>query len=174
MSGDVDVDGYVVAHMQAALKQAQLALDESEVPVGCVIVHPSKGIVAQGRNRTNVSKNATRHAELEAYDKLLTSTDKETAREILKQSSLYVTVEPCVMCSHSLRLIDINKVYFGCRNDRFGGCGSVLSLHEDPNLQDHGSHFQISEGHEKDEAIKLLQAFYAQENPSAPCPKRKP
>eukprot|EP00039_Didymoeca_costata_P010647 m.144043 g.144043 ORF g.144043 m.144043 type:complete len:88 (+) comp14910_c0_seq2:71-334(+) len=60
MSGDVDVDGYVVAHMQAALKQAQLALDESEVPVGCVIVHPSKGIVGSLCNIFNSTYEQTR------------------------------------------------------------------------------------------------------------------
>jgi len=69
----------------------------------------------------------TRHAELEAIDMIL----KTHPPEILKECTLYVTVEPCIMCAAALRLMEIKKVYFGCNNERFGGCGSIYHLHDE-------------------------------------------
>lgn len=54
----------------------------------------------------------------------------EKASRLLAQSTLYVTCEPCIMCAGALASVRIKRVYFGCHNDRFGGCSSVLSLHE--------------------------------------------
>lgn len=75
---------------------------------------------------------ATRHAELEAIDAIisnpaLTPPDRRSA-QLLSETTLYVTVEPCIMCASALRQVGIKEVYFGCRNDRFGGCGSVLGV----------------------------------------------
>jgi tRNA-specific adenosine deaminase 2 len=66
---------------------------------------------------------ATLHAELEAIDHLL-----PTNPPPLSSITLYVTVEPCVMCASALRQIGIGKVIYGCGNDRFGGCGSVIDV----------------------------------------------
>ena len=66
---------------------------------------------------------ATLHAELEAIDHLL-----PTHPAPLSSITLYVTVEPCVMCASALRQIGIGKVVYGCGNDRFGGCGSVIDV----------------------------------------------
>ncbi|KAI4342706.1 hypothetical protein MLD38_027298 [Melastoma candidum] len=124
---------YIRTFMQLALAQAKLALDNLEVPVGCVIVEEGK-VIANGRNRTNETRNATRHAEMEAIDTLLEqwqlhgSSDAEVAEKFLK-CSLFVTCEPCIMCASALSIIGIKEVYFGCANDKFGGCGSILSLH---------------------------------------------
>jgi len=118
--------------MHEALAEARLALAENEVPVGCVIVHnDTDSILARGRNRTNIEKDATRHAELVAYDALLHANeyDVEAVTTLLRASTLYVTVEPCIMCAYALRLMGLTEVHFGCRNDRFGGCGSVVEVH---------------------------------------------
>ena len=76
------------------------------------------------------SNKATRHAELEAIDAILA--DKTLTPVMrdhpLDETTLYVTVEPCIMCASALRQMGIKEVYFGCENDRFGGCGSVLGV----------------------------------------------
>ncbi|KAJ3097200.1 hypothetical protein HDU97_005085 [Phlyctochytrium planicorne] len=82
--------------------------------------------------------------------------------EELRDCDLYVTVEPCIMCAGALRLANIKRVYFGCRNDRFGGCGSVFSIHNNDNLT--GTSFEINEGLLASEAISVLRKFYIREN----------
>lgn len=67
----------------------------------------------------------TRHAEFIAISEMLQSYPRST----LRSTDLYVTVEPCVMCASALRQYQIRTVYFGCGNERFGGTGSILSLH---------------------------------------------
>lgn len=69
----------------------------------------------------------TRHAEFIAIEEMLRS----HPRSLLRSTDLYVTVEPCVMCASALRQYRIRAVYFGCANDRFGGTGSILSLHSE-------------------------------------------
>jgi tRNA(Arg) A34 adenosine deaminase TadA len=71
----------------------------------------------------STNKQATLHAELEAIDHLL-----PTNPAPLSAITLYVTVEPCVMCASALRQIGIGRVVYGCGNDRFGGCGSVICI----------------------------------------------
>jgi tRNA-specific adenosine deaminase 2 len=79
-----------------------------------------------------VIDQATRHAELEAIDGILS--DKQLTPTVYKyplsSTTLYVTVEPCMMCASALRQMGIKEVYYGCGNDRFGGCGSVLGVNE--------------------------------------------
>lgn len=77
-------------------------------------------------NETNRSLNGTRHAEFVGIAQILS---KHPA-SVLKQTDLYVTVEPCVMCASVLRQHGIRAAYFGCLNDRFGGAGGVLSIQE--------------------------------------------
>ena len=118
------------AFMTEALRMGEQALQEDEVPVGCVLVHAGH-IISRACNRTNASKNATRHAELEMIDEVLERAGSvDSARTLFRAATLYVTVEPCVMCAAALRLVEIPMVYFGAANDRFGGCGSVFSVHQ--------------------------------------------
>ncbi|XP_054802171.1 tRNA-specific adenosine deaminase TAD2 isoform X2 [Prosopis cineraria] len=121
------------AFMELALQQAKIALDVLEVPVGCVIVEDGK-VIAFGRNRTTETRNATRHAEMEAIDVLLEQWQKNgiSVSEVatkFSSCSLYVTCEPCIMCASALSFLGIREVYYGCANDKFGGCGSILALH---------------------------------------------
>jgi len=160
--------------MDEALDMAKEALAAREVPVGCVFVHNNR-IIARARNRTNELRNATRHAELEALDELILNftPDKHTPSPYLMEDlRLYVTVEPCIMCASALRQVGISKVYYGCENDRFGGCGSVLSVHEPLAHPIHPS-FQVKGGFRRNEAIMLLRRFYLTENTNAPLPKAK-
>lgn len=152
---------------------AEEALAAGEVPVGCVFVRDG-AIIAKARNRTNELRNATRHAELEAIDSILSdrSLTPATSQYPLADTTLYVTVEPCIMCASALRQMRIKEVYYGCGNDRFGGCGSVLGVNE---MLDHPSHpaYRATGGYLREEAILILRRFYITENTNAPVPKSK-
>lgn len=76
------------------------------------------------------------------------------------------------MCSSALRQVGINLVYFGCSNDRFGGCGGVVSIHNDTRLI-FSKPLQAFGGFRREEAIILLRKFYITENTNAPAPKKK-
>ena len=79
--------------------------------------------------------------------------------------TLYVTIEPCVMCAAALREIGLTRIKYGSRNDRFGGCGSVLSVHDAPSLDRWPQlHLDDMDGKYRAEAIILLRKFYLIEN----------
>ncbi|XP_043399006.1 tRNA-specific adenosine deaminase 2 isoform X2 [Chelonia mydas] len=124
-------------------------------------------ILGKGRNEVNETKNATRHAEMVAIDQVLDwchQHDKDPA-EVFAHTVLYVTVEPCIMCAAALRLMKIPLVVYGCQNERFGGCGSVLNI-SSANLTDPGEPFQCIAGYRAEEAVDMLKTFYRQENPN--------
>jgi tRNA-specific adenosine deaminase 2 len=109
------------ALMARALALAGQALAAGEVPVACLAYHrPSRQVLAQAHNTTCQSKNATNHCEILCIPRVPSPLRRECV--------LYVTVEPCIMCAHALQLAGLEAVVFGCRNDRFGGNGSVLDL----------------------------------------------
>ncbi|XP_055495117.1 tRNA-specific adenosine deaminase 2 isoform X2 [Leucoraja erinacea] len=157
--------------MEQALSTAKGALENGEVPVGCLMVYHNE-ILGQGRNEVNETKNATRHAEMVAIGYVLEWCRQKGRRwqEVFKATVLYVTVEPCIMCAAALRLLNIPLVVYGCRNERFGGCGSVLNIPAD-DLQHTGAPFQCIGGYRADEAVELLKTFYKAENPNAPKSK---
>ncbi|KAK7831979.1 trna-specific adenosine deaminase tad2 [Quercus suber] len=127
---------------------------------------------------------ATRHAEMEAIDILLEHWQKNglSKLEVAEKFSncyLYVTCEPCIMCAAALSILGIKEVCYGCANDKFGGCGSILSLHlgsSEP-LKSHGvpqgEGFKCTGGIMASEAVSLLRTFYEQGNPNAPKPHRR-
>lgn len=138
---------------------AQHALSADETPVGCVLVHHG-AIIARGHNATNATLNGTRHAEFVAIASL--TAQGLDAGTILPDADLYVTVEPCIMCASLLRQYGIRKVYFGAANERFGGTGGVLRIHEAGAGVGRG--YEVSGGWLREEAILLLRSFYVQEN----------
>ncbi|CCM03971.1 uncharacterized protein FIBRA_06127 [Fibroporia radiculosa] len=159
--------------MRKAMSMAEEALTAGEVPVGCIFVRNGK-VVAQARNRTNELRNATRHAELEAIDEILA--DKTLTPAVtpypLAETTLYVTVEPCIMCASALRQMGIKEVFYGCENDRFGGCGSVLGVNSGLPHPKHPA-YRATGGYFREEAIMVLRRFYITENTNAPAPKSK-
>lgn len=160
-----------------AFELAEEALKNGEVPVGCVFVYENQ-IIGTGRNRTNEFKNATKHAELEAIDEVLKwfkdfkDESKKEIKQLWPEIDLFVTVEPCIMCARILRNLNLRTVFYGCANERFGGCGSVLSIHStdiisEPELNVRTEHLNANR------AIFMLQTFYCGQNPNAPSPKTK-
>ncbi|CAI8046047.1 tRNA-specific adenosine deaminase 2 [Geodia barretti] len=168
--------------MECAFDMAQHALECGEVPVGCVVVHGGD-IIARGCNEVNKTLNATRHAEMVAIDELVdySKEQKDSLTSICSRSTIYVTVEPCVMCAYALRLVGLCRVVYGCSNERFGGCGSVLDAHSRELKYScsavYGTNIllalQCSAGVMKERAVSALQKFYEGENPTAPKPKSK-
>lgn len=146
---------------------AYKALLFNETPVACIVKDKNTNkVVSIGYNYTNTSLNGTKHAEFIALERFTGKSDFN-----FKDLILYVTVEPCIMCASYLRQLGIGKVYYGCGNDRFGGTGTVLSVHNDPNLLD--DPYESIGGIMRTEAIQLLRNFYIQENELAPNPKIK-
>ncbi|XP_072997780.1 tRNA-specific adenosine deaminase TAD2 isoform X2 [Typha latifolia] len=182
---EADSKSSTIAFMELALEQAKFALDNLEVPIGCVIVEDGK-VVAAGSNRTTATRNATRHAEMEAIDILLekwqnTGLNQLQVAEKFSKCVLYVTCEPCIMCATALSILGIREVFYGCGNDKFGGCGSIMSLHKnsseklssgDSSGTFGGKGFKCTAGIMSEEAIALLRYFYEQGNPNAPKPHR--
>jgi len=113
--------------MRAALEEADKSRHRREVPVGCVLVRDGS-IIARGHNMTNASRNGTRHAEFEAIDSVLQQCQGSVEAAQFQRCQLYVTVEPCIMCAGALSILGIGEVIFGCGNDKFGGCGSILDI----------------------------------------------
>ncbi|KAJ8975925.1 hypothetical protein NQ317_014885, partial [Molorchus minor] len=141
--------------MEKAFSYAYEALAAQEVPVGCIFVYDSK-IIALGRNTVNETHNATRHAEMNCIDQVNDY-----------YLSVFVTVEPCIMCAAALYDLKVKRVIFGCKNDRFGGqtvfdVGRVLKPVT-----------VVKGGYRAEEAINLLKEFYKGTNPSAPPSKVK-
>ncbi|XP_041661787.1 tRNA-specific adenosine deaminase 2 [Cheilinus undulatus] len=159
--------------MSRAFDMAKDALENGEVPVGCLLVY-NDNIIGEGRNEVNETKNATRHAEMVALDQLLDwcRHRNQDVSAVSRRTALYVTVEPCIMCAAALRLFNIAVVVYGCRNERFGGCGSVLEV-SSADLQNTGTTFKCVSGHRAEEAVEMLKTFYKQENPNAPRPRTR-
>ncbi|CAK9440357.1 uncharacterized protein LODBEIA_P44570 [Lodderomyces beijingensis] len=149
--------------MAVALFIGYKALLRNETPVACIVTKGDE-ILSIGYNYTNTSLNGTKHAEFIACSRLADDTN-------FQELTLYVTVEPCIMCASYLRQLHFGKVVFGCGNDRFGGAGTILSVHNDREFAN--APFQALDGICRTEAIQLLRNFYIQENESAPSPKVK-
>ncbi|XP_024395748.1 tRNA-specific adenosine deaminase TAD2 isoform X1 [Physcomitrium patens] len=190
MAGVAD-DESIMKFMKLAFIEAREALARLEVPVGCVIVNDGE-VIGRGSNCTNETRNATRHAEMVAIDMVLSKWQQLSATpnvnpstEGFQQCDLYVTCEPCIMCAAALSLSGFRKIYYGCDNERFGGCGSVLDIHSDGCAPCGLSHNEAEEHEEQktkgfecvggfmaDEAVNLLRGFYEQGNQNAPRPHR--
>eukprot|EP00250_Pteridium_aquilinum_P013804 c21584_g1_i1 orf=537-1127(-) len=184
MSGVEEETAKQLTFMRLALEEAREALQRMEVPIGCVLVEDGE-VIASGSNRTNASGNATRHAEMEAIDKLLrkwqqAGLSQQEVADKFSNCELFVTCEPCIMCAAALSILGIGKVFYGCGNDRFGGCGSVLAIHSDGCGPCGGSlpadykiqSIQCVGGLLAEDAVALLRGFYEQGNPNAPKPHR--
>ncbi len=112
-------------YMQKALELAKEAYKEGEVPVGAVIVKGDE-IISTGRNRREKSKNALSHAEIEAINNAC----EKLGGWRLWECDIYVTLEPCPMCSGAIINARIPNVYFGAYDKNFGCCGSTLNILE--------------------------------------------
>lgn len=139
-------------YMRQAITQARKAQKIDEVPIGCVIVYQDK-VIARGYNRRNIDKNTLSHAELNAIRKA----SKKLGDWRLDDCEMYVTLEPCQMCSGAIVQSRIKKVYIACMNPKAGCAGSVMNL-----LQvDRFNHqVEIYKGILEEECSRMLSDFF--------------
>ncbi len=110
--------------MKLALQEAVAALEKDEVPVGCIIVSNNR-VIARSHNLTETLNDVTAHAEMQA----ITSAAGYLGGKYLIDCTLYVTLEPCVMCCGALNWAQISRVVIGARDEKRGFINKNLSLH---------------------------------------------
>ena len=138
--------------MSLAMDLAKEAANNSEVPVGCIICDADGNVIGRGRNRREEKHDATAHAEVEAI--------REACEHIgdwrLENCTLYVTLEPCPMCTGAIISSRIPTVVFGARDAVTGSCGSVIDLF----CERYGHSPAVYPGVLKDESAALLKDFF--------------
>ena len=139
-------------YMSMALKLANEAFGEGEIPVGCVIADKQGNIIGRGRNRREQSHDATGHAELEAIREACSTVGDWR----LDGCTIYVTLEPCPMCAGGIINSRIPTVVFGARDENTGSCGSVINLFEER----YGHRPAIYGGVRAEESAQLLKDFF--------------
>lgn len=137
--------------MEEALRLAHQAADEGEVPVGAVVVLGDE-IVGRGRNRREKDKNALAHAELEAIDDAC----KRLGGWRLWQCDMYVTLEPCPMCTGAIINSRIKRLVYGASDYKAGSCGSVVNLFDLP----YNHKPEIISGFMQEECSQILTDFF--------------
>jgi len=139
--------------MRAALKEAEEAAEEGEVPVGAVVVHGGK-VVGRGRNQREKLEDPTAHAEMIA----ITQAAAALGTWRLEGCTLFVTLEPCLMCAGALVNARVDRVVFGARDPKAGACGSLYQVGLDPRLN---HRFEVEGGVLEAECGELLRRFFA-------------
>jgi tRNA(adenine34) deaminase len=139
-------------YMSEALKEAEKAAYEDEVPVGAVIVHKGR-IIARGHNQVERLKDPTAHAEMIA----LTSATNYLRAKWLNEASIYVTIEPCSMCAGALVLSRIKNIVYAADDPKSGACGSVLNIVSNKTLN---HRIKVKKGILEKESSALLKEFF--------------
>ena len=156
MSEEFDIATY---YMRLAIKQAQEASDEGEVPVGAVIVH-EKRVVGQARNQVELLKDPTAHAEILA----ITQAANALGDWRLNGAALYVTKEPCPMCAGAIVQARISRVIWGMTDPQRGGAKSRFDILDNPALNHRA---EMSEGVLEAECRAIMLDFFRRTRASA-------
>ena len=139
-------------YMSMALELARKAASEGEIPVGCVIAGPDGSVIGRGANSRLHSRSALGHAELSAID--------EACRTVgdwrLEGCAIYITLEPCPMCTGAIINARIPTVVFGAREENFGSCGSVIDLFSER----YGHHPAVYGGVMEKECTEIMREFF--------------
>ncbi len=139
--------------MRLALREAELAAELGDVPIGAVVVHAGE-VIAAGRNERELRQDPTAHAEVIAL--------REAARALgswrVLEATLYVTLEPCAMCAGAIVLARVPRVVYGASDPKAGAAGSVLDVLSEPRLNHRP---EVEGGVLGEECGELLSAFFA-------------
>lgn len=139
-------------YMKEAIKQAKKAYTLGEVPIGCVIVYEDK-IIGRGYNRRTIDKNTIAHAEMMAIKKASKKMDDWR----LEDCTMYVTLEPCQMCSGAIVQSRMKKVVVGCMNPKAGCAGSILNLLQ---MEEFNHQVELEIGVLEEECSALMRNFF--------------
>lgn len=138
--------------MKQALHEAQKSYEQDEVPVGCVIVVNNQ-IIARAHNIRQSHHDVLGHAEIKAIQK---ATKKQNAW-ILEDATLYVTLEPCLMCAGAILQARIKRIVYGAFEPKFGVLGSVMNVFDKAAFN---HQVEVTSGVLKEESACLLQQFF--------------
>lgn len=138
--------------MNLAIEQAKISASELEVPVGAVIIRNGE-VISVGRNRREIGKNALAHAEIEAIDLAC----KKLGGWRLWECEMFVTLEPCPMCTGAIINSRIRRLVFGASDYKAGSCGSVVNLFDLP----YNHKPELVTGFMQEECSALLTEFFA-------------
>lgn len=138
--------------MGEALKEAQLSLQKEEIPIGCVIVKDGQ-IIGRGHNAREEENLAIMHAEIMAINQA--NRIQESWR--LLDCTLFLTIEPCIMCSGAIGLARIPQVIYGAKNAKFGGAGSLYDILTDERLN---HRVEVERGILEKECAQMMQSFF--------------
>ena len=139
-------------YMREAIKQAKKAYEINEVPIGCVIVCEDK-IISRGYNRRTTDKNPLAHAEMIAIKKA----SKKVGDWRLEDCTMYVTLEPCQMCSGAIVQSRMKKVVVGCMNAKAGCAGSIFNLLQ---MDEFNHQVELETGVLEEECSLLMKNFF--------------
>jgi len=148
------------ALMQEALREAREAWDRGEAPVGAVVIDPVGEIIGRGSNRPLASHDPTAHAEIVALRQAAT----RLGNYRLPGCSIYVTIEPCIMCLGALLQARLRRVVFGAPDPKGGACVSLYRLPEDTRLN---HRLEVVQGVCEAECRSLIQEFFRQRRKAA-------
>ena len=139
-------------YMREALRQAKKAYALGEVPIGCVIVYEGE-IIGRGYNRRTTDKNTLAHAEMMAIKRASKKMDDWR----LEKCTMYVTLEPCQMCSGAIVQSRMEKVVIGCMNPKAGCAGSIINLLQ---MEKFNHQVEIEVGVLGEECSNLMKSFF--------------
>ncbi len=137
--------------MSEALKEAKKAFDADEVPVGAVVVKDGK-IIARAHNQIRLLRDPTAHAEMIA----ITQAAGYLRNERLLNTTVYVTIEPCLMCAGALVLARVKRLAYGASDPKTGACGSAVDVNE----QGLNHKIVIAKGILEEECGSLIRGFF--------------
>ena len=149
-------------YMQIALKEARVAFEKDEVPVGAVIVYKGR-IIGRAHNQIKTLKDPTAHAEMIA----ITQATSYLKNERLRDCELYVTIEPCPMCAGAMVLARIRNLFYATKDPKSGASGSALNILQNKKLN---HRVKVKRGLLKDESRLLIQEFFKKKRERSPSP----
>ena len=138
--------------MKMAIRQAERAFEEGEVPVGAVVVHNNQ-VVGRGYNQVERLSDPTAHAEVIA----ITATCDTLGTQWLKDATLYVTLEPCPMCAGAIWLARLKTVVYGAFDEKAGAASTLYNIPQDPRLN---HYVDLISGVEEDKCASLMTSFF--------------
>ena len=150
--------------MREALKEAQKSLEKEEIPIGCVIVKDGE-IIGRGHNAREEQQKAILHAEIMAINEA----NENEGNWRLLDSTLFVTIEPCVMCSGAIGLARIPQVIYGAANQKFGCAGSLYDILTDVRLN---HRVEVETGILEAECAGIMQDFFRKNREKKKAAKR--